>query len=102
MRNLYVIYMVGDPRDMIVSKHAIDLDRYWASLTHWKTYTSYGRRLQSHPRFITVSYEDLVPQLGQIQDYLMKRMPFLIKKASFNTYHEIAQPSKDSMMALSL
>jgi hypothetical protein len=30
----------------------------------------------------------------------MKRMPFLIKKASFNSYHEIAQPSKGSMMAL--
>lgn len=100
MRNLYVIYMVRDPRDMIVSKHAIDPDRYWASLTHWKTYTTYGRRLTSHPRFIIVRYEDLVTQPGQIQDYLMKRMPFLIKKASFNSYHEIAQPSKDSMMAL--
>jgi len=41
-----------------------------------------------------------VAQPGQIQDYLMKRMPFLMKKASFNSYHEIAQPSKDSMMAL--
>jgi len=99
-RNLYIIYMVRDPRDMIVSKHAIDSDRYWANLIHWKTYTPYGRRLQSHPRFITVRYEDLVTQPDQIQDYLMKRMSFLIKKASFNSYHEIAQPSKESMMAL--
>ncbi len=39
-------------------------------------------------------------QPGQIQDYLMKRMPFLIKKASFISYHKIAQPSKESMVAL--
>ena len=100
MRNLCVIYMVRDPRDMIVSKHKRDPERYWANLQFWKTYTAYGRRLQSHPRFISVRYEDLVTQPGQIQDYLMKRMPFLIKKASFNSYHKIAQPSKDSMVAL--
>jgi hypothetical protein len=99
MRNLCVIYMVRDPRDMIVSKHKRDPERYWANLQFWKTYTAYGRRLQSHPRFISVRYEDLLTQPGQIQDYLMKRMPFLIKKASFNSYHKIAQPSKDSMVA---
>ena len=39
MRNLYVIYMARDPRDMIVSKHEKDPDRYWANLKFWKTYT---------------------------------------------------------------
>jgi hypothetical protein len=100
MRKLYVIYMVRDPRDMIVSKHRREPERYWANLQFWKTYTSYGRRLQSHPRFISVRYEDLVMQPDQIQNYLMKRMPFLIKKTSFNRYHEISQPSKDSLIAL--
>jgi len=100
MPTLYAIYMVRDPRDMIVSKHDKAPDRYWVNLSFWKTYTYYGRRLQSHPRFITIRYEDLVTQPDQIQEYLIKRMPFLIKKASFTRYHEIAQPSEDSLLAL--
>jgi hypothetical protein len=100
MPNLYVIYMLRDPRDTIVSKHGKSPDRYWASLTFWKTWTPYGRRLQSHPRFITVRYEDLVTQPDQVQDCLIKRMPFLKKKASFSRYHELTHPPADSLNAL--
>jgi hypothetical protein len=100
MPNLYVIYMLRDPRDMIVSKHGMDKDRYWASLTYWKTYTPYGLRLQPHPRFITIRYEDLVTQPDVVQEYLMKKMPFLVKRELFSKYHELAHPSKQSEDAL--
>ncbi len=43
MKNLYVIYMVRDPRDIIVSKHPWDKERYWSSLKFW---TSYLRHLE--------------------------------------------------------
>ena len=100
MPNLYVIYMLRDPRDMITSKHGKDLERYWASLRYWKTYTPYGRKLQRHPRFITVRYEELVTQPDEVQAYLMQRMWFLKKRERFSRYHELAQPSKDSLDAL--
>ena len=98
--NLHVIYMLRDPRDMITSKHKKDPDRYWASLRYWKTYTRYGRKLQNHPRFITLRYEDLVMQPDQVQASLMQRMPFLKKRGPFSRYHEFAQPSKDSLDAM--
>ncbi len=100
MPNLHVIYMLRDPRDMIVSTHGNAPDRYWASLTYWKTYTPYGRRLQAHPRFITVRYEDLVTAPNEIQSYLMKRMPFLVRRELFSRYHELSRPSSASMKAL--
>ncbi len=100
MSNLYVIYMLRDPRDMIVSKHRKDPELYWASLRYWKTYTPYGRKLQSHPRFITVRYEDLVTKPDEVQAYLMQRMSFLIKRAPFSRYHELAEPKQDSLDAL--
>jgi hypothetical protein len=100
MPNLHVIYMLRDPRDMITSKHGKDQNRYWASLRYWKTYTLYGRKLQNHPRFISVRYEDLVTQPDDVQVYLMQRLPFLIKRAPFSSYHELAQPSQDSSDAL--
>ncbi len=98
--NLYVIYMLRDPRDSITSKHRQDRDRYWSTLRYWKAYTPYGRKLQYHPRFMTVRYEDLVSKPDEVQQYLMERMPFLKKRGDFTRYHEFANPSKQSLDAL--
>ena len=100
MRNLYAIYMLRDPRDMVVSRHGADAKRYWASLKYWKTYTPYARRLDSHSRFIMVRYEDLVAQPDAVQAHLMERMPFLVSRGPFSQYHELAQPSEAAMKAL--
>lgn len=100
MSNLHVVYMLRDPRDMVVSKHKKDPDRYWASLRYWKTYTIYGRKLENHPRFTTVRYEDLVTKADRVQEYLEQKIPFLTKLAPFSQYHEIAKPDRDSLAAL--
>ena len=100
LSNLYVIYMLRDPRDTITSKHRKDPDRYWSTLRYWKAYTPYGRKLQHHPRFMTVRYEDLVSKPDEVQEYLMERMPFLKKRGDFSRYHEFAKPSKQSLDAL--
>ncbi len=98
--DLYVVYMLRDPRDMITSRHWRDPERYWAGLRYWKAYAPCGRRLKNHPRFITVRYEDFVSNPDKVQGKLIKRMPFLKRKALFSRYHEIAEPSKDSVDAL--
>jgi len=85
--------MLRDPRDMVVSKHSADPDRYWASLKFWQTYAPYGASLQNHPRFITVRYEDLIRKPGMVQADLMRKMPFLKKRLPFSCYHEIAHPA---------
>ncbi|MDY6839566.1 MAG: sulfotransferase [Thermodesulfobacteriota bacterium] len=98
--DLYVVYMLRDPRDMITSRHWRDPKRYWASLRYWKAYSPWGRKLQKNRRFITIRYEDLVCNPDEVQGKLMERMPFLKKRAPFSRYHEIAQPSEDSLEAL--
>lgn len=100
MPNLYAIYMLRDPRDIITSKYEKDPERYWTSLQYWKTYTPYGRELQKHPRFITVRYEELVTQPDEVQAYLMHQMWFLKKRARFSCYRELAQPLKDDLDGL--
>lgn len=37
--NLFVICMIRDPRDIIVSRHSKDPNRYWAGLKFWKLYS---------------------------------------------------------------
>lgn len=98
--DLYVICMIRDPRDAVVSRHKREPDKYWASLRYWKTYIPYWRRMHRHPRCITVKYEDLVSDPDHVQEILMEKMPFLNKKTSFSQYHTAANPSQDSLDAL--
>ena len=49
-----------DPRDVIVSRHGQDRERYWTSLRIWKQRLPIVRALSGHDRFLLVRYEDLV------------------------------------------
>lgn len=100
MKELYVIYMIRDPRDMIVSKHRKDPDRYWSGLRYWKTFSPAGKKLHDHPRVITIRYEDLVSEPDRIQNLIRERFPFLEKRIPFSEYHLRAKPSEDAVKAL--
>lgn len=100
MRNLDVICLLRDPRDMVVSRHRLDPDRYWASLRYWKTYIPRIRRMADHPRFLTVRYEDLVREPDRIQERIAGRMPFLSRVAPFSEFHCRAEPGEKAVQAL--
>ena len=98
--NLWVIYLLRDPRDVIVSRHRQEPDKYYANLRIWKERQRVARRLQEHPRFMTVRYEDLVADPDREQERLMLAMPFLARRAAFAEYHRHANPSGHSIAAL--
>lgn len=98
--DLFIIYMLRDPRDVVVSKHNYDPDRYWVGLNLWKCYTPFADRLDANPRFINVRYEDLVRTPALVQSYLLDRIPFLRQTAPFGAFHEFATPSEDAITAL--
>jgi len=97
---LFIIFMLRDPRDVICSKHGQDPDRYWAGLNIWNLYCRYERRLRRHERFITIRYEDLVREPDKVQKMLMDKMPFLVRRRSFSQFHRFASPSQESLTAL--
>lgn len=99
--DLYVICMLRDPRDIICSKHKKDPDRYWASLRYWKLYSKEVQKLETHPRFILVRYEDFVSNPDQTQHKLSSSIPFLEKITAFSNYHNEAAVSSSSTKALS-
>lgn len=100
MKNLYVIYMLRDPRDVIVSKHPWDKDRYWTSLKVWKMWAAMGNEMRDHPRFITVRYEDLVAHPNDIQRMIEEKLPFLKKTIPFSDFYWKAKPSSYNLAAL--
>ncbi len=100
IKDLYIIYMLRDPRDVISSKHPWDKDRYWNDLNIWKMWTKMGDKLKDHPRFITVRYEDLVTQPNEIQELISQKLPFLDQTTLFSNFHQKATPSDFNQAAL--
>lgn len=97
---LYVIYMLRDPRDVVVSMHPLDKDRYWTTLKEWMLFTKMGEDLKDHPRFITVRYEDLVMHPDDVQEMILQRLPFLKKTVAFSSFDQAAKPSSSYVTAL--
>ncbi len=57
------IHIVRDGRDVVTSRHRRAPDRYWVSPQRWIRDVAAGRALETHPRVVTVRYEDLVHDL---------------------------------------
>jgi len=85
--SLHFIFMVRDPRDVIVSRHYSAPDLFFTNLRIWREQARIARKLRSHPRFHIVRYEDLVTAPDRVQAELAKAMSFLVKCAPFSTYH---------------
>jgi hypothetical protein len=99
-RHLWVICMIRDPRDVVVSKHGRDETKYWTNLRVWKECYRNVPKLAKHPRCLMVCYEDLVNEPDDVQDRILRRMPFLTKQFSFSQFHQKARPSRKSVKAL--
>lgn len=97
---LFVICMIRDPRDMVSSKHERNKEAYYAGLKYWKTFLSVWQGLRSHPRVLTISYEELTTRPDETQDKIVEKIPYLKKEVPFSKYHEIAAPSEFSTKAL--
>ncbi len=100
MKNLHVIYMLRDPRDMIVSKHGSDSELYYSNLDYWNNFMPFADALRTHPRFLQIRYEDLTSQPDNIQKKISTHLPFLTQKHKFSEYHRVSNPSSDSRLAL--
>lgn len=98
--NLWVICMVRDPRDVIVSKHKNKPDLYWTNLNTFQYLYKGFKASTAYENFIPVRYEDLVCDPNMVQKFLSKKIPFLTKKADFTDFHKVASPTIKSISAL--
>jgi hypothetical protein len=84
--NLWIVFMLRDPRDVIVSQHRLRPGAYWCHLGLWKRRYGIARALWNHPRFAVVRYEDLAERPDAVQEQLQARMPFLRRKRLFSDW----------------
>ena len=96
----YVIYMLRDPRDVIVSRHGKNRDMYYSNIRLWRQMHGYARPLYGHERFLEIRYEDFVTDPDATQQRIVDKFPWLQKLHDFSAYHEYAQVSEKSATAM--
>lgn len=87
---LYVVCLVRDPRDVVVSELWKHPGRYHVDLAQVQSHLKIFRACREHPRFIVVRYEEFVDDPSATQLDLEQRMAFLKRKADFRDYHRVA------------
>ncbi len=97
---LYFISMVRDPRDVVVSRHSMRPEVYWANLRQWREWFVNNKAYKNHPRLNMIRYEDLVSNPDKIQQQLKKRLLFAPVGKCFSEYHRFAEPSRQSLRAM--
>ena len=97
---LYVIYLLRDPRDTICSRHGKNKDIYYSNIRLWRQLHGYAKQMAGHERFLELRYEDFVSDPDAAQGTIMRRFPWLEKLHDFSTYHEHAEVSEKSETAM--
>jgi len=96
----YVIYMLRDPRDVIVSRHGKNRDMYYSNIRLWREMQAYAKPLYGHERFLEIRYEDFVREPDATQRRIADKFPWLEQIHAFSEYHEYAHVSEKSITAM--
>jgi len=97
---IYVIYVLRDPRDVIVSRHGKDKSMYYSNIRLWRQMHAHAKRMYGHDRFLEIRYEDFVLDPDATQQMIAEKFPWLEKTYNFSEYHEHAQISEKSITAM--
>jgi hypothetical protein len=99
-QNLFVIYMLRDPRDAICSHHDGFDEAYFTNIPIWRELHSFGRKLYGHERFLKIRYEDLTRDPSGIQTAIVAKWPWLEPTHDFAEYHLHAVATEGSQIAM--
>jgi hypothetical protein len=97
---LFVIYVLRDPRDTICSRHGKDKSIYYSNIRLWRQMHGYARQMAGHERFLEVRYEDFVTDPDATQQMIIDKFPWLESTHRFSEYHEYAVVSEKSRTAM--
>ena len=97
---LYVVYVMRDPRDVIVSRHAKDKDLYYSNIRLFRELHGYAKSIASHERFLQVNYEEFVSKPDIVQAKIARKFRWLERLYDFSDYHLHARVSDKSRLAM--
>ena len=98
--NLYLVYVLRDPRSVVTSIHPSRPNIYFASFERWLRYEAAAVQMKDHPRFLEVRYEALVADPLAVQTSLREAFPFLAESHPFTEFAEHATTSEPARASL--
>ncbi len=87
-KKLHVVAMTRDPRAVTTSRHPDFPDVYFTGFRRWLDYQAVIERLDDHPRWLNLRYEDLLADPEAVQRTVEARFPFLERRRDFMNYPE--------------
>lgn len=97
---LYVVNVMRDPRSVVSSIHPSHPHVYFSSFERWARYERAASELSGHPRYVQVSYENLVRAPLETQTQLQQAFPFLIERHPFTEFARFARTSGPAAVSL--
>ena len=97
---LYVLYVMRDPRDVIVSRHGKNKDMYYSNIRLFRELHAYAKTIANHERFLQVGYEEFVNRPDDVQQQIVSKFPWLETRYKFSEYHLHAEVSEKSKLAM--
>lgn len=97
---LYVLYVMRDPRDVIVSRHGKNKDMYYSNIRLFRELHGYAKAIANHERFLQVGYEEFVNRPDDVQQQIVSKFPWLETRYKFSEYHLHAEVSEKSKLAM--
>jgi hypothetical protein len=58
--DVYLIHIIRDGRDVMLSQHPKNPDEYWVSSERWINDVQAGLKFKDHPQVLTIKYENLI------------------------------------------
>ncbi len=97
---LFVVYVMRDPRDVIVSRHGKDRSMYYSNIRLFRELNGYAKKIAGHERFLQVNYEEFVSKPDIVQAKIARKFPWLERLYDFSDYHLHANVSEKSRLAM--
>jgi len=107
--NFRFIQIIRDGRDVILSRHPMDTDKYWVTPERWVEDVSIGLEHLDHPNVHTIRYEDLINQYEEtiegickflnipLSDRILNWHQYALQRRSKALYSEIEKLSNRSI-----
>lgn len=99
-KNLKIIVVYRDPRDMICSFHGRAEGIYYCNLDYWFYFVEQYKKLSNKKNILFLKYEEFVTNPNEVQKQINDFIPQLVKKHDFSHYHLHTKPNEDSLYAL--
>jgi len=96
--DLHVIFILRDPRDVVVSRTHVDTSRYVTNLHVWRANLAAAQKYFGHERMHVVRYEDLTADPDGVQATLLAEMPFLDPLRPFLCFTDCAEEDTGSWL----